>query len=66
MPEYPIKRYGFCKEEPVTVDLLHWVVPARYTDEGLRAIGGDIPIHPESVETYLKLLLSQRCVENVV
>ena len=38
----------------MTVDLLHRAVPARYTDEGLRAVSGDRPIHPESVETYLE------------
>ena len=36
----------------MTVDLLHRAVPARYTDGGLRAVSGDIAIHPASVETY--------------
>ena len=36
------------------MDLLHRAVPARYTDEGLRAVSGDRPIHPESVETYIE------------
>jgi hypothetical protein len=43
-----------CKEETVTVDLLHRAVPAKYTDEGLRAFSGDSPIHPESVQKYLE------------
>jgi len=38
----------------VTIDLLHRAVPARYTDEGLRALSGDSPIHPESVQKYLQ------------
>ena len=38
----------------MTVDLLHRAVPARYTDEGLRAVSGNRPIHPESVEKYLE------------
>jgi hypothetical protein len=37
----------------VSVDLLHPAVLARHTEEGLRAVGGDKPIHPESVEAYL-------------
>ncbi len=27
-------------------------MPARYTDEGLRALSGDSPIRPESVQKY--------------
>jgi hypothetical protein len=42
------------KEEIVTVDLLHRAVPARYTDEGLRALSGESPIRPESVQKYLE------------
>ena len=38
----------------MTVDLLHRAVPVRYTEEGLRAVSGDKPIHPESVGTYLE------------
>ena len=30
------------KEETVTIDLLHRAVPARYTDEGLRALSGEM------------------------
>ena len=41
------QRRKMCKEETVTVDLLHRAVPARYTDEGLRALSG-----PESVPKY--------------
>jgi hypothetical protein len=32
------------KEETVTVDLLHRDVPARQTDQGLRALSGESPI----------------------
>jgi len=42
------------KEETVTVDLLHRAVPAKHTDEGLRALSGEKPIHPESVQKYLE------------
>jgi hypothetical protein len=28
--------------------------PAKYTDEGLRALSGDSPIRPESVQKYLE------------
>ena len=42
------------KEEIVTVDLLHRAVPAKNTDEGLRALSGENPIRPESVEQYLE------------
>jgi len=42
------------KEETVTIDPLRRAVPARYTDEGLRALSGDSPIRPESVQKYLE------------
>ena len=42
------------KEETVTIDLLHRAVWAKYTDEGLRALSGDTPIRPESVQKYLE------------
>ncbi len=42
------------KEETVTVGLLHRAVPAKHTDEGLRALSGESPIHPESVQKYLE------------
>jgi len=29
-------------------------VPAKYTDEGLRALSGERPIRPESVQKYLE------------
>ena len=48
------QRQKLRKEETVTVDLLHRAVPVRYTEEGLRAVSGDKPIHPEGVETYLE------------
>jgi len=38
----------------VTVDLLHRAVPARHTDEGLRALSNDRPISPERVKRYLQ------------
>jgi len=41
------------KEETVTIDLLHRAVPAKYTNEGLRALRGENPIHPESVDRNL-------------
>ena len=42
------------KEETVTVDLLHHAVPAKHTDEGLRALSGENPIRSESVQKYLQ------------
>jgi hypothetical protein len=42
------------KKETVTVDLLHRAVPAKHTDEGLRALSGESPIRPESVQKYLE------------
>lgn len=42
------------KEETLTVDLLHRAVPAKNTDEGLRALSGESPIRPESVQKYLE------------
>jgi hypothetical protein len=49
------QRQKLRREETVTVDLLHRAVPARYADEGLRAVGGDSPIHPESLKLILKV-----------
>jgi hypothetical protein len=48
------QRRKMRKEETVTVDLLHRAVPAKYTEEGLRALSGDSPIRPESVQKYLQ------------
>ena len=48
------QRRKMRKEETVTVDLLHRAVPAKHTDEGLRALSGERPIHPESVQKYLE------------
>jgi hypothetical protein len=48
------QRRKMRKEETVTVDLLHRAVPAKHTDEGLRALSGESPIHPESVQKYLE------------
>lgn len=41
-------------DETVTVDLLQRAVPAKHTDEGLRALSGGRPIQPESVQKYLE------------
>jgi hypothetical protein len=49
--EHPRKM---CKEETVIIGLLHRAVLARCTDEGLRALSGDSPIRPESVQKYLQ------------
>jgi hypothetical protein len=48
------QRRKMLKEEDVTVDLLHRAVPAKPTDEGLRALSGESPIRPESVQKYLE------------
>jgi hypothetical protein len=48
------QRQKMRKEETVTVDLLQRAIPARHTDEGLRALSGENPIHPESVQKYLE------------
>ena len=48
------QRRKMRKEETVTVDLLNRAVPAKHTDEGLRALSGENPIRPESVQKYLE------------
>ena len=48
------QRRKMGKEEKVTVDLLHRAVPAKHTNEGLRALSGESPIHPQSVQKYLE------------
>jgi hypothetical protein len=48
------QRRKMRNEERATIDLLHRAVPAKHTDEGLRALSGEIPIHPESVKKYLE------------
>ena len=48
------QRRKLRKDEVVSVDLLHRAVPARHTDEGLRALSNDRPISSESVKTYLE------------
>jgi hypothetical protein len=48
------QRRKMRKEETVTVDLLNRAVPAKHTDEGLRALSGENPIHPENVQKYLE------------
>ena len=40
--------------ETVIVDLLHRAVPAKHTDERLRALSGESPIRPESRQKYLE------------
>ena len=42
------QRRKMRKDETVTIDLLHRAVPAKHTDEGLRALSGENPIRPES------------------
>ena len=42
------------KEETVSVDLLHRAVPAKHTNEGLRALSGESPIRPESVQKHME------------
>jgi len=48
------QRRKMRKEETVTIDLLQRAVPAKYTDEGLRALSGESPIHFKSVKKYLE------------
>ncbi len=48
------QRRKMRKDETVTIDLLHRAVPAKHTDEGLRALSGQSPIRPESVQKYLE------------
>ena len=48
------QRQKLRRDKVVTVDLLHRAVPARPTDEGLRALSNDRPISPESVRRYLE------------
>ncbi len=48
------QRRNLRKEETVTIDLLHRAVPAKYTNEGLRALSRENPIRPESVQKYLE------------
>ncbi len=46
------QRQKVRKEEIDTIDLLHRAVPAKHTDEGLRALSGESTIHPENVQKY--------------
>jgi len=48
------QRRKMGKEERVTVDLLHRAVPAKHTNGGLRALSGESPIHPQSLQKYLE------------
>jgi hypothetical protein len=48
------QRQKLQRDEVVTVDLLHRAVPARRTDEGLRALSNDRPVSPDSVKRYLE------------
>jgi hypothetical protein len=47
------QRRKMRKEEMVTIELLPLAVPAKYNDEGLRALSGESFIHPENVQKYL-------------
>ena len=42
------------EEETVTIDLLNRPVPAKYTDDGLRALRRQGPIRPERVQKHLE------------
>ncbi|MCT8973700.1 hypothetical protein [Microbaculum marinisediminis] len=48
------KRRSLRKHEALTVDLLGRAVPVTQTDAGLRALGKDRPIKPDSVQRYLE------------
>ena len=48
------QRQKLRRDEVVSVGFLHRAVPARHTDEGLRALSNDRPISPESVKRYLE------------
>ena len=48
------QRQKLRRDEVVSVDLLHRAVPARHTEEGLRALSNDRPISSESVKRYLE------------
>jgi hypothetical protein len=48
------RRRKMRKEETVTVDLLPRAVPAKHTEEGLRALSGESPIRPKNVQKYLE------------
>ncbi len=48
------QRRKMRKEETVPVDLLRRAVPAKHSDEGLRALSGESSIRPESVQKYLE------------
>jgi hypothetical protein len=53
------QRWKTRKKETVTVDLLHGAVPAKHTDEGLRALSGESPVRPESAQKYLESQFSE-------
>jgi hypothetical protein len=46
------QRRKMRKEETVTVDLLHRAVPAKHTDEGVRALSGESPICDDHLYPY--------------
>jgi hypothetical protein len=48
------QRRTMRKEDMVTICQLHRSVPARCTDKGLRAISGENPIQPRSVQKHLE------------
>jgi len=47
------RRKKLRPKETITVDLLHRAVPAVHTKDGLRALAGNRPIDPASVQRYL-------------
>ena len=50
------------KEETVTVDLLHHAVPAKHTDEGLRALSGERTIHPSGNRPSYRGLIQRQMI----
>lgn len=48
------KRRTLARDKIVKVDLLGRAVPARRTEEGLRAVAKNRPVDPASVERYLE------------
>jgi hypothetical protein len=43
-------------EKTVSIDLVHRAVPAKRTDEGLRALSGESPIRPENTRHPLNMI----------
>lgn len=57
------KRKTIRGEAPLTVDLLHRAVPVQQTADGLRALGKEKPIDPDSVQRYLTSKLGDAFAE---